>query len=289
MPVLTALIDLDAAERFVNTHARLLERRRLAVLLHDADLDGMLSALAAYQNDDGGFGHALEPDVRGPQSETTSTLSGLEVLDVHAALDHDIASRALAWVTTVICNDGGIPFMLPTSDPFPHAPWMQSADEGSHLTYGFAAVARRANSSELWLQDAENWCWDQLSRPDLMTGILLKFALTFLDAHPDDPRTDPTVQTLRGAVGADGCVPVPGGTADEKLTPLALSAHPGRASRSIFTDQQIHDDLERLAAEQQDDGGWIFDWAEWCPAQGLDWRGVQTLTALQTLREHGAT
>lgn len=279
-------IDLAAAEEFVLTHARLLERRRLAVLVHDGDVAEMLPALSAFQNADGGFGHALEPDVRGPHSETTSTLTGLELLDVHNALDHEMAGRALRWVGSVVRRDGGIPFMLPASDPFPHAPWMQSAEEGSHLTYGFAGIASRAGSSEPWVQHAENWCWDQLSRPEQITGMLLKFALAFLDAHPDDERTGPAVDAVRGAVGTDGCVPVPGGTEDEKLTPLALSPHPGRPSRSIFTDQQIQADLDRLAAEQQGDGGWTFDWAEWCPAQGLDWRGVQTLAALQSLREH---
>lgn len=152
-----------------------------------------------------------------------------------------------------------------------------------------AELCISAGSAEPWVEHAKDWCWDQLSRPDQINGVLLKFALAFLDAHPDDPRTAPALDALRGAVGADGCMPVPGGTEDEKLTPLALSAHPDRPSRSIFTSEQIKTDLGRLAAEQQDDGGWTFDWTEWCPAQGLDWRGVQTLTALWTLREHSDT
>lgn len=280
-------IDIAAAEEFVLTRARLLERQRLAVILHDADLHGTLSALAAHQNADGGFGQALEPDVRAPHSETTATLTALELLEAHGALSHRFTSEALRWVESVARSDGGIPFMLSASDAFPHAPWMQPADQGSHLTFAFAGIARSAGSAEPWVRRAEQWCWDQLSRPEEVNGYLLKFALTFLDAHPDDPRTAPAGTGLQRLVRADGCVSVPGGTEEEKLTPLALSPHPGRPSRSLFTDQQIQADIERLAADQQADGGWSFDWLEWCPAQGLDWRGVQTVAALSTLREHG--
>ena len=43
-------------------------------------LTAVLATLRAYRNRDGGFGHALEPDVRAPESEPASTLHGLEVL-----------------------------------------------------------------------------------------------------------------------------------------------------------------------------------------------------------------
>jgi hypothetical protein len=282
-------IDIAAAEAFVLTHARLLERRRLGVLIHDEDPRAVLTTLAAYQNEDGGFGQALEPDVRGPHSETTATLTALELLDALGALDQSAAGRALRWVGTVARGDGGIPFVLPASSAFPQAPWMQPADEGSHLTFAFAAIARRADTDETWVRTAQDWCWDKVSRPDQINGYLLKYALNFLDAHADDPRAAATLSALKHLVGPDGCVAVPGGTEDEKLTPLALSPHANLLSRSMFTDQHIQADLERLAEGQQSDGGWTFDWLEWCPAQGLDWRGVQTVQAISTLREHGHT
>jgi hypothetical protein len=111
--------------------------------------------------------------------------------------------------------------------------------------------------------------------------------LIFLDAHPDNPRATSALEALRPLIRPDGTVPVPGGTEDEKLTPLVLSPHPDLLSRSLFTDEHVETDLARLAGEQQSDGGWTFDWLEWCPAQGLDWRGVLTVQALSTLREHG--
>jgi hypothetical protein len=57
----------------------------------------VLRALAAYCSGDGGHGHALKPNVRGPFSETTSTLHALEVLDELVALANPLADVA-DWV-----------------------------------------------------------------------------------------------------------------------------------------------------------------------------------------------
>ena len=131
-------IDLGAAERFIYSSARLLDRHRSAVLLHDAPIGPVLAALAAYRNADGGYGHALEPDARGPTSETTATLHALEVLEELGELSSPLADVS-AWVAGVAEPDGGVPFVLPTAAGYPLAPWM-IADGGSHVTFGIAAL-----------------------------------------------------------------------------------------------------------------------------------------------------
>ena len=115
----TMTTDFAAAEAFVFTHARLLERQRLSVLLYNDDLRAVLTTLAAYQDDDGGFGQAFEPDVRGPHSGTTATLTALELLDAFGALDRVAARLALRWVGTIARSDGGLLFGLPAAA---HAP-----------------------------------------------------------------------------------------------------------------------------------------------------------------------
>jgi hypothetical protein len=59
---------IDRARDFVLRNARLLERQRFAHRFDGAPRDGVIAALAAYQNEDGGFGNALEPDKRTPHS-----------------------------------------------------------------------------------------------------------------------------------------------------------------------------------------------------------------------------
>ena len=36
----------------------------------------------------------------------------------------------------------------------------------------------------------------------------------------------------------------------------------------------IERELDRLAAEQQEDGGWTFDFPAWNPAVAWEWRGA---------------
>jgi hypothetical protein len=45
----------------------------------------------------------------------------------------------------------------------------------------------------------------------------------------------------------------------------------------------IATDRERLAALQQDDGGWIVDFRSVSPATALEWRGYATVRALDVL------
>lgn len=280
-------IDLHAAEQFVFATARLLDRHRLAVLLHDAAVAPVLAALRAYRNPDGGFGHALEPDVRAPESEPVSTAHALDVLVELDAAEDPMVADAAAWTASIADPDGGVPFVLPTAAAHPHAPWMVPSDGGSHLTFAIAAALWRAGSDAPWLERATEWCWARLDRPDELSAYWVKFGLRFLDAVPDEARARATVERLRAQIGPDGSIPVPGGTEDERLTPLALSPHPGTRSSALFADEQIAADLDELERGQQDDGGWTFDWLAWSPAQAVEWRGAITLRALATLRAHG--
>src|ERR1700731_2646932 len=133
-------VDVDSAERFMLANARLLDRHRLALLLYDAPVAPGLDARRAYRNADGGFGHALEPDVRAPESEPTATLHALEVLAETGALDDPMVAEAAAWVATIADTDGGVPFVLPTAAASPRAPWMVPSDGGSHLTFAIAGA-----------------------------------------------------------------------------------------------------------------------------------------------------
>jgi hypothetical protein len=279
-------LDLSAAERFVLANARLLDRHRMAVLLRGAPVTPVLQALRAYRNPDGGFGHALEPDVRAPESEPASTLHALEVLSEVGRLEDPMVADAAAWIGTIAGADGGVPFVLPTAAESPHAPWMVPSDAGSLLSFALAARFWEAGASEPWLGRATEWCWAMLEGDDELTGYWVKFALEFLDQIPDHTRAEVAIDRLRAQVGEDGSLPVPGGTESERLTPLALSGRPGGRSRALFSVEQIDADLDLLERRQQEDGGWTFDWLGWSPGQSIEWRGMMTLRALGTLAAH---
>jgi hypothetical protein len=280
-------VDVASAERFIFANARLIDRHRLAVLRHGAAVDPVLAALRAYRNPDGGFGHALEPDVRAPDSEPAATLQALEVLAGIGALDDPMVADAAAWIATIADPDGCVPFVTPASAAYPHAPWMVPTDGGPHLTFAIAAALWEAGSSEPWLQPATELCWAKLDRRDEPSAYFVKFALEFLDAVPDATRARAAIEHLRSGIDADGSMAVRGGVENERLRPLTLSARPGARSRALFTEAQIEADLRLLEQAQQPDGGWTFDWLAWSPGQSAEWRGIVTLRALATLGAHG--
>jgi hypothetical protein len=280
-------IDIDAAEGFIYANARLLDRHRLAVLLHRASATPVVETLRAYRNDDGGFGHALEPDVRAPNSETTAALHGLEVLVEVGRTKESMVGDVAGWVARVAEADGGVPFLLPTATAFPRGPWMVPGAGGSHLTFGLVARFTEANVNSAWLERATAWCWGKLAEPAALGAYWLKFALEFLDTDYDEPRCVEAIESLRPLLGSDGSVPVPGGAAGEKLSPLTLSSRPGSRSRALFMDDHIAQGLTQLEQGQQEDDGWEFDWLAWSPGQAAEWRGLVTLRALITLRANG--
>ena len=93
---------------------------------------------------------------------------------------------------------------------------------------------------------------------------------------------------LRELLAAGRVIPLAPGAGDspDTHTPLDLASTPDHPLRAVL-DGTIEVFLDRLAAEQQEDGGWPIDW----PAPGLtavsEWRGVRTLAALEVLTAYG--
>lgn len=54
-------IDLPAAVAFLATDGRVIDRRRLELLVHGGDPTAVLAALDGYHNLDGGYGWGREP------------------------------------------------------------------------------------------------------------------------------------------------------------------------------------------------------------------------------------
>jgi hypothetical protein len=279
-------IDRAAAESFVWSAARLVDRHRYALLFAGGPAQPVVDALRGYRNPDGGFGHALEPDLRCPGSQPAATLSALEMLSEAGALDDELALAARAWVASIAEPDGGIPFALPGFEDYPHSPWW-APEPGSFLTLGLAAVLHAGGvSDDEWLARATAWCWRAIETDEPLSGYTLEHACRFLDAVPDEERARAAIASLATRVDPESVAPA-AGAEGEALRPLDLSPRPRTRSRGLLTDAQIEAHLDAVEAEQQDDGGWMFDWLAWSPAQTTDWRGIVTIRALTWLRDNG--
>ena len=279
-------IDRSAAENFVWSAARLVDRHRYALLFAGEPAEAVVEALRGYRNPDGGFGHALEPDLRCPSSQPAPTLYALEILNEAGAADSELARGARSWIGAIAEPDGGIPLVLPGFEDYPHSPWM-TPEPGSALTLALAAVLHAsAVSDDDWLKRATDWCWLSIETAQEPRGYWLKYALAFLDAVPDEQRARAAIASLGVRVGPSSLA-IAGAVEGEALRPLDLSPHPHSRSRELVSDAEVEAHLDLVESAQQQDGGWMFDWLAWSPAQTTDWRGNVTIRALIWLRDNG--
>jgi len=283
-------VDLNAATDFVYSHARLLERHRLAQLLGESGPEPVIAALRAYRNEDGGFGHAIEPDMRAPASQPVGVHTAVEILHEVGADDSDLIAPAADWLATIARDDGGIPFCLPSALDYPRNPVWQPADESSIIqTAANAAALHDVGLEHEWLDRADAFVWRWLDTFDLAsadanpgTGYAVRFAVTFLNAHPDAARAVRALDQLAPHIGRVVATD-PGG---DVQTPLDLAPFPDSRARRLFDRADIDGDLAALAAAQRDDGGWMFGWDQWNPTATTEWRGVLTLHALRIIRRN---
>jgi hypothetical protein len=275
-------VDLNAARTFLYANARVLERRRFDHLFDGGPAQPVLDALRAHRNLDGGFGHAIEPDMRAPVSQPVGIHTVMEILHEIGAHDDPMIGPAADWLTSVTRDDGGIPFMLETDAP--HAPWWRYSDASSHTqTAANAAALHNLGLSHPWLARADEFLFARIAQldvsrvtEDIGLGYDLLFSVHFLDAHPDAARAEAALEAL---------APLP--TAEhgsERPSALDLSPVPGSRTRRLV---DVERDLDALERAQDDDGGWHVSWPDWNPAASIEWRGVATLNALKTLRANG--
>lgn len=66
-------MNYKKARNFIYKNARPIDIARWQYLFENGNRDNVLKALSSYQNKDGGFGHALEPDCWNPNSSPIQT------------------------------------------------------------------------------------------------------------------------------------------------------------------------------------------------------------------------
>ena len=203
-------IDTSAAENFVWSAARLVDRHRYSLLFADGPAEPVIDALRGSLNPDGGFGHALEPDLRCPGSQPAPTLYALEILNETGVAGGEIARDARAVSASIAVRDGGIPSVLPGFEDYPHAPWFASGP-GSVLTLALVAVLHAGGvSDDDWLSRATDWCWRSIETNEQPGGYWLKYACAFLDVVPDAERDRAAIASLATRVDPSAVAPVGG-------------------------------------------------------------------------------
>jgi hypothetical protein len=122
----------EKAVNFIKQRGRPLEQAMVAHMFENAHLDTVLEALAKYQNPDGGFGHALEPDVRTPDSSVIATTIALQYLrDLRVPTVHPLWHGAMKFLSATYDHEKHLWWSVPADvSKAAHAPWWNPADPG---------------------------------------------------------------------------------------------------------------------------------------------------------------
>jgi hypothetical protein len=292
---MASMSAFDDAAAFIAGHARRLEQLRFAWLFraeaattNNVTSDDITAEVATYRNPDGGFGHAMEPDLRCAASQPAAVEMALRVMDECDAWDETLVGGACDWLASVAPAAGGAAALEDGADQGPHAPWW--VPEEGHppslvLTGMIAGTLYARGHRHQWLEGATHVMWDGIEAMTEASPYPLYGVLRFLQHVPDRDRAHKALAHVGPLVlaSAEMDPEAPG----ETHSPLEFAPTPSSMARELFDDAIIDAHLDHLAAAQLADGGWTFNWLAWSGDAERDWRGIRTLEALLVLRAYG--
>lgn len=282
-----------AADRFLQRQARLLERRLFATRFLGQPATAVVDALRGYQNEDGGFGHGLEPDKRCPASLPIDVEIAFQAMAAAGAADAAMVGCACDFLGRVAATadaGGAVPLAFPVIESFPRAVhWSDwTYRPGLNPTAGLAGLLHQLGVDHPWLAEATAYCWRQLeSGVRIQDAHELSEVFVFLEHVPDSERAGKHGATLAATLAEVRMFHLDPAAEGYGLTPLHLAPEPASRSRALFDDALIEAHLDNLAGSQQTDGGWPISWEPPSEASQLEWRGIVTLQALRTLTAYG--
>ncbi|MFI7696022.1 hypothetical protein ACIBQ6_43620 [Nonomuraea sp. NPDC049655] len=277
---------LDRAAQFLRLHGRLIDRLRFEALFAGGSRARVLDALRCYQNADGGFGNALEPDLRGAGSQPQPVEVAFWILDELDAFDSPMVAAACDYLAGITAAGGGVPFVLPSVRDTPRAPWWQAPDDPPgdlNPTAALAGLLHKHGVTHPWLGPATDFCWSRVAQLTRTTPYEARALLVFLEHVPDRERAVAEFDRLREAVlatvtfdpHAEGAVHHP------------LDFAPAPSALPLFDAATLDPHLDAMAAAQSPEGGWQPNWNTWTPLVAHEWAGYLTVARLQTLRAYG--
>ena len=117
--------SFNQAREFVMKYARSLDQKLFQYYFESGPKNEVIQALAKYQNSDGGFGNAIEPDFRLAASSPMATSVGLQYCEeIGIDPNHVMVQTAVRYLVSTYQTRGGYwPFTFLDVNDAPHAPW----------------------------------------------------------------------------------------------------------------------------------------------------------------------
>lgn len=289
------------AREFLLTRARPLERALFRFHFENAPAAEARCALAAYQNQDGGFGRALEPDCRLPDSSALATCVAFEHMRALCVPAGDpMVHAAVRWTQAAFDRALRRWLLVPAAvNQWPHAPWWTwqgPGEPGCTANPGVEFVAHL-------------WRYREVTDPEFLSEIteLAEHVIETLPVRPEmhdllcvirlaETPAVPAALRNRAAERVRRAGPAivarsPAEWTGYGVKPLLLAPAADSLLAPVLR-EAVDANLEFEIARQGADGAWAPNWnwlgqypSDW-PQAEAEWKGVLTLHTLLTLHSY---
>lgn len=172
--------DYNTIKNWMYRNARPLDIARWKYYFENGSRNEVINVLSAYQNSDGGFGHALEADSWNPNSAPMQTCIALELLfEIDCPKDETIIKNILGYLESGLNFDGEVWLAeIPSNNEYPHAPWWTYNDDvkeewGYNPTASLVGfILYYGNSNTSIYKMAENIAKSAIERYMSMTDLI---------------------------------------------------------------------------------------------------------------------
>lgn len=294
----------NKAKEFMMISARPLEKVLYRYHFEDGSREEVWKELEHFQNSDGGFGHAMEPDLRAPESSALATSHALEILrELKTPAENPLVNNAIAYLVNTYEREKGVWRIIPkTTETSPHAPWWnqeQLEETFDHFLsnprpelvgylFTYESLVTPGLKEQILTEVLSHF--DSLSAPisgDALLCYLRLYATRNLPAEARERLHTKLVRVIGSSVEislekwASYC-----------LKPLwAISSPDSPFARMIS--EALEQNLDYEIERQCEDGSWTPHWTwggvypeDWKIAE-REWRGIITLKILRALRNFG--
>ncbi|WP_188456350.1 hypothetical protein [Virgibacillus oceani] len=292
--------QFNLAKNFIKTQARYIDKALFDFHFESGDPEEVAKELKKFQNNDGGFGNAIEPDFRLPNSSPMATTIGMQYAkEINLHTDHAIVNQAINYLLTNYDEDERRWHAVPKEvNEFAHAPWWHFdieknrcgvEDTWANPSAEIASYFNLYNSlvSKDFLDMINLLALDELTElPEQIEMHDFACYQRLLDTAP--PSIAETIlQCLEKSVAITNFDKSK--WSDYGITPLHVCLSPDSPFYK-FVKEEMEENLDYVINNFTSEGSWNPNWSwfgqydeEWNHAKN-EWKGYITLRNLLTLR-----
>ncbi len=279
-------MDVNKAKKFIIEHARPMELAEYRCIFEGGSKQAVVEELRKFQNPDGGFGNALEPDNWNPNSSPITTNDAIIKLCHTGALREagEVTEGIARWLGSGDGFDSEQKrwrFAIKSNCEHPHAIWWEPGDDGKESwnpTVSLAAFMVCVDGGEQWKELArEAFLWlesvDEIGS-DEVKCFILAHELLELYGVTDVTERDRSREAVKRAVGLALCREVEKYGVEYVAGPSAFFGGDEYFPEGI--DELIEAELGAIDKLQMEDGGFDITWQWYTPyeeefRQARDW------------------